>query len=157
MIKDSEKVAKDLGRGIDYIGLSCSFVVHDGKGNILLQKRSQQCRDEQGTWDIGGGAVEFGEDLKDAVAREVKEELTTTPFNIQFLTIYDAHRSLADGTPTHWVAVIWSVQVDPLSISIGEPDKIDELNWFTSATLPAPLHSQFYKSFKAALARGIVN
>jgi 8-oxo-dGTP pyrophosphatase MutT (NUDIX family) len=55
------EVAVDLKRGVDYIGTTVSFIVHDGKGRVLLQKRSQNCRDERGKWDIGGGAVEFGE------------------------------------------------------------------------------------------------
>ena len=54
------KTIIDLKRGVDYIGVTVNFLVHDGNGRILLQKRSKQCRDEQGRWDIGGGAVEFG-------------------------------------------------------------------------------------------------
>ena len=71
----------DLKRGVDQIGVTVNFLVHDGNGRILLQKRSQQCRDEQGRWDIGGGAVEFGESLDDAVLRELREELNVTPLH----------------------------------------------------------------------------
>lgn len=49
-----EKV--DRLRGINHIGVTVCFVIHDGRGNVLLQKRSQRCRDEKGRWDIGGGA-----------------------------------------------------------------------------------------------------
>ena len=68
----------DIKRGVDYIGVTVNFIIHDGKGNVLLQKRSQNCRDEQGRWDIGGGALEFGEKLEDAVRREVKEDSVQT-------------------------------------------------------------------------------
>lgn len=148
--------ATDLLRGIDHIGVSASFIVHDGKGNILLQKRSLQCRDEQGRWDVGGGAIEFGEAVEDAVRREVMEELTTEPLEVEFLTVYDAHRVAADGRSSHWVAIMHVVKVNPATVSIGEPHKIDEIGWFTSANLPEPLHSQFWKSYKIALQRGIV-
>jgi len=84
---------KDLRRGVDHIGVSASFVVHDGNGRILLQKRSKQCRDEHGTWDCGGGAIEFGESIDQAVRREIMEELCAEPIKIEFLTVYDAHRT----------------------------------------------------------------
>lgn len=145
----------DLRRGIDHIGVSASFIVHDGKGRILLQKRGPNARDEQGAWDIGGGAIEFGESIDEAVRREVLEELSCAPLGIEFLTIYDAHRT-HKGNKTHWVAIIYTVQVDPKAVKIGEPDKIDELGWFTSKKLPTPLHSQLDKSFKVALAAGII-
>ncbi|MDB5182913.1 MAG: hypothetical protein JWO47_697 [Candidatus Saccharibacteria bacterium] len=148
--------ALDLRRGIDYIGISANFVIHDGKGNILLQKRSQNCRDEQGNWDIGGGALEFGETLVEGVRREVKEELMTEALEIKLLKAYEAIRD-NNGTPTHWMAFTHAVLVDPKSIKIGEPHKIDEIGWFTSANLPSPLHSQFYKSFDIARELGIVH
>ena len=145
-----------LSRGVDYIGVSASFIIHDGEGRVLLQKRGPKARDERGTWDVGGGAIEFGELIDDAVRREVTEEILAEPLEIQFLTAYDAHRTLEDGTPTHWVAIMYTVRVDPAAVGIGEPDKISELDWFSSTDLPAPLHSQFWKSYQIALDRGIV-
>lgn len=145
----------DLRRGIDHIGVSASFVIHDGKGKILLQKRGPKCRDEQGRWDVGGGAIEFGESIDEAIRREVFEELCVEPQDIEFLTVYDAHRE-HEANKTHWIAIIHAVKVDPTKVKIGEPHKIDELGWFTSKDLPAPLHSQFHKSYDIALANGIV-
>ena len=145
----------DLRRGVDPIGVSASFVVHDGRGNILLQKRGKNARDEKGRWDVGGGAIEFGESIDDAVRREIKEELCCEPLKIDFLTVYDAHRENA-GNKTHWVAIMHAVLVNPDDVRIGEPDKIDELGWFNSSNLPSPLHSQFSKSFDVAVAQGFV-
>lgn len=53
MIDSNE--SKDLRRGIDHVGVSASFVVHDGKGRVLLQKRGAGARDENGRRDVGGG------------------------------------------------------------------------------------------------------
>lgn len=145
----------DLKRGIDHIGISASFVVHDGNGRVLLQKRGPKARDERGRWDVGGGAIEFGETIEDAVRREIKEELLTDPLEIEFMTVYDAHREF-EGQPTHWVAIIHAVKVDPSKVGIGEPHKISEIGWFTSDKLPKPLHSQFNKSYSIALATGII-
>lgn len=153
VIPAEEKI--DLRRGIDHIGVSASFVIHDGNGRVLLHKRSEQCRDEHGRWDVGGGAIEFGESLEEAVRREVMEEFTAEPQEISFLTVYDAHRVSPDGSPTHWVAIIHAVRVNPNEVKIGEPHKIDDIGWFTSDQLPDPLHSQFWKSYKVALEKGI--
>jgi ADP-ribose pyrophosphatase YjhB (NUDIX family) len=147
--------AVDLRRGIDHIGISASFVIHDGKGNVLLQRRGPGARDENGNWDIGGGAIEFGESIDEAVKREIKEELCADTLDIQFLTVYDAFRE-HNGVRTHWIAIIHAVQVDPKKVKIGEPDKIDALKWFTKDNLPSPLHSQFWKSYQTALDLGIV-
>lgn len=153
-----EEVARnnnDLRRGIDHIGISASFVVHDGKGKVLLQKRGASARDENGRWDVGGGAIEFQETIEDAIEREIREELCTEPLKMEFLNVYDAFREL-DGQKTHWIAVMYLVQVDPNKVKIGEPGKIDELGWFTEDNLPSPLHSQFWKSYQVALDRGVV-
>ena len=145
------KTQTDLRRGIDHIGISASFVVHDGKGNVLLQKRGAGARDENGNWDVGGGAIEFGESIDEAVRREILEELCAETIDIKFLTVYDAFRE-HNGAKTHWIAIMHAVQVDPTEIRIGEPDKIDELGWFKSTDLPSPLHSQFWKSYQALVS-----
>lgn len=146
----------DLRRGIDHIGVTVCFVVHDGKGRVLLQKRSQNTRDERGTWDVGGGAVEFGEYIEDAVRREIAEELQTDALKVEFLLAYEAHRTNHEGDATHWIALGHAVQVDPARVKIGEPHKIDEIGWFTTKTLPAPLHSHMHKTLEAAVAAGII-
>lgn len=145
----------NLRKGIDYIGVTVAFVVHDDQGRVLLQKRSSNARDENGRWDIGGGAVEFGEASIDAVDREIKEELCAEPRNICFLTTYDAFRR-QNGVNTHWIAIVYAAEVSPSQVKIGEPHKIDELGWFTSQNLPSPFHSQFWKSYQAALDQGVV-
>lgn len=146
----------DLRRGVDHIGVTVNFIIHDGNGRILLQKRSLKCRDEQGRWDIGGGAVEFGETLEDAVRREIMEELCVSPISLEFIQVYDAHRD-NQGIPTHWVAINFAAQVDPNKVKIGEPERIDEIGWFRSDTLPQPLHSQFFKSYAVALEKKIIS
>lgn len=122
---------------------------------MLLQKRGAGARDENGNWDVGGGAIEFGESIDEAVRREIKEELCVDPIDIQYLTTYDAFREF-NGVKTHWIAIMHAVQVDPAKVKIGEPEKIDELGWFQSTNLPSPLHSQLWKSYQIALDMGIV-
>ena len=146
----------DLRRGIDHIGVGIAAVIHDGNGKVLLMKRGQKARDEQGHWDVCGGAIEFGESIEAALRRELMEELQTTPLEITFLGAYDAHREYK-GAKTHWVQLFHAVKVDPATVAIGEPHKIETIDWFTSDIFPEPLHSQFWKGMKLAQAQGIIS
>jgi len=143
-------------RGVDYIGVTVTFVIHDGKGNFLLQKRSQNTRDEKGKWDVGGGALEFGEEWSDAVWREVEEEIGVKPLKVKFLKAFNALRE-NQGVKTHWIALVHAVQVDPSKVRINEPEKIDEIAWFTLDRLPSPLHSKIKESLGAAKFAGFIN
>jgi 8-oxo-dGTP diphosphatase len=128
--------------------VSCVFVCHDGSGRVLLARRSAGARDEPGAWDCGAGAIEFGETFEEAVTREVTEEYATAPLSIDLRGVRNV---LRDDPPSHWVAVVFAVRLDPAAVRIGEPHKFDELGWFTPSVLPSPLHSQLAATL--ALAR----
>jgi 8-oxo-dGTP pyrophosphatase MutT (NUDIX family) len=74
-----------LRQGIDHIGVSVVFLCHDGKGNFLFHKRSDACRDEQGTWDCGGGGVELGDSVEDTLRKEIMEEYGAPVLAHEFL------------------------------------------------------------------------
>lgn len=131
-----------MKKGVDYIGVTCVFYCHDGKGNLLLHKRSKLCRDERGKWDCGGGAMRVGETFEQAVRREVKEEYATRVINLHLVGVNNVIRNNG-GERTHWVAVIFAVQVDPTKVRIGETRKMEEIGWFKKNALPSPLHSMF--------------
>lgn len=141
--------------GKDCIGVVCIFVCHDGQGNVLLQKRSVNCRDEQGTWDCGGGKLEFGETFEDAVRREVKEEYGAAAHDLQLCGAHNVLRE-HDGERTHWVAMTFAVRVEPTEVVIGEPEKVDEIGWFRMDALPSPLHSAIAKDFTAVQKAGVL-
>ena len=128
--------------GIDYVGITTPFYCTDGKGNILMHKRSAQCRDEQGMWDPGSGKLEMNLSLEQNVLQEVMEEYSCKGEIIGQLPAHDIFRE-QDGVKTHWVAAPFFVKVNPEEVKIGEPHKIDELKWVTLDTLPEPLHSGF--------------
>lgn len=143
-------------KGTSFVGVTASFFCHDGNGKFYLGRRSNSARDEQGTWDPGGGGVKFGETVEDSIRREVKEEYGADVIELEFLGYDDAFRQLNDGTPTHWIAMRFAVLVDPKQVKICEPDVLTEGKWFTLDTLPTPLHSmfpQFLKKYKNQLDR----
>ncbi len=133
--------------GQDYIGVTVSFFCHDGAGHFLLNKRSLNCRDEHGRWDPGGGKIEFGDTVVATLHREIKEEYCVDVLEYAFLGFRDVHR-VHDGKPTHWISLDYKVLVDRSKVKNGEPNKFDELEWFTLDNLPQPLHSQFDVALK---------
>jgi 8-oxo-dGTP pyrophosphatase MutT (NUDIX family) len=131
-----------MRKGIDFIGNTVVFACHDGEGNYLLSKRGENCRDEQGTWDPGGGGVELHDTVESTLRKEVQEEYCTDVLDFEFLGFRDVHR-VSNGNPTHWIALDFKVRIDPSKVKNGEPHKLDEIGWFRLDSLPSPLHSQF--------------
>lgn len=71
--------------GIDYTSIAVAFLCHDGQGNFAFHKRGPGARDLQGTWDCGGGKIEFGETPETALWREISEEYGCTGKNETYL------------------------------------------------------------------------
>ncbi|MFA6601485.1 MAG: NUDIX domain-containing protein [Candidatus Paceibacterota bacterium] len=130
-----------MKKGLDYTGVSVIYLCHDGQGHVLLNKRSANCRDEQGNWDWGGGGLEFGDTVENTLRKEIAEEYCTDVVSFEFLGYRDVHR-LKDGKKTHWIALDFKVLVDRSKVKNGEPHKFDEIGWFAIDNLPSPLHSQ---------------
>jgi 8-oxo-dGTP diphosphatase len=100
-------------KGISFVGVTTTFLCHDGKGNFVMAKRGQNARDEQGRWEIGAGGLKAGTPILENVKREIKEEYNAKALEIEYMGYRDMHRKLDDGTPTHWVALDFAVLVDP--------------------------------------------
>lgn len=140
-VMESKSETGDLKRGVDFIGVNCTFWCHDGNEKVLLHKRSQQCRDEQETWDCGAGSMEFGESFEQAVRREILEEYGVEPLEITYVATENVIRH-HNNRKTHWIKNIHWVLVDSIKVKNNEPEKIDEIGWFDLDKLPSPLHSQ---------------
>ena len=144
-----------MKKGVDHIGNSVIFFCHDGKGRFLMGKRSQNSRDEKGRWDIGGGGIELHDTVENTLKKEIMEEYCTEVLGFELLGYRDVHR-VNDGEATHWIALDFKVLVNPDQVQIGEPHKLDALEWFTLDSMPAmeESHSQwpeFLKLYKHRL------
>ncbi len=140
-------------KGKDFVGVTVVYFCHDGRGNVLMHKRGENARDENGRWDIGGGALEFGDTVEDRLRQEIKEEYCAEVKDFEFLGFRDVHRE-KEGEPTHWIALDFKVLVDPAGVGNGEPHKFEEVRWFKWMELPDSLHSQlpfFLEKYKNKL------
>src|SRR3989338_6176298 len=124
-----------MQKGVDYIGVTTVYFCHDGAGNFVMARRSQNARDEQGRWDIGGGGLEYGMKVEDSLRKEIKEEYCADVLDFEFLGYRDVHRE-HNGVKTHWIALDFKVLVARDQVVIGEPHKFDVIGWFTLETIP---------------------
>jgi 8-oxo-dGTP diphosphatase len=131
-----------MKQGIDYIGNSVVYFCHDGKGKVLMAKRSANARDEQGRWDIGGGEINFDNTVENTLRKEIKEEYNADVLSFEFLGFRDVHREHNEAR-THWIALDFKVLIDRAQVKNNERHKFDDIGWFTVDTLPTPTHSQF--------------
>lgn len=143
-----------MKKGVDYINVAVVPFCHDGRGKYLFSLRGQGCRDEQGRWEnAGGGSVEHGETLQDALVRELKEECNVTPFNIEYLGFREVFREIDDSI-SHCISFDFKVQIDPQDVKNSEPEKCDEQRWCLLNEIPTPMHSQlpyFLEKYKDQL------
>lgn len=133
--------------GVDYIGITTPFYCNDGNGVFVIHKRSKNTRDEHGRWDMGGGKLEFGENLEISVLREVKEEYGCDGKIQEMLPPHSIIRE-HNGKQTHWLAIPFFVKVDLSQVKNCEPHKIDHILFCTLDTLPRPLHTGLAKTMK---------
>lgn len=145
--------------GFDYIGITTPFYCLDGKGNILMHKRTANCRDGHGRWDTGSGKQEYELSLEENVLQELLEEYGCKGEILEQLPAHDIFRE-QHGVKTHWTAVPFFIKINPDDVKNGEPHKIEELTWFPITKLPEPLHTGFaysynrYKSHFEKYAKG---
>jgi 8-oxo-dGTP pyrophosphatase MutT (NUDIX family) len=153
-----KKLSKDILRehkGKSFVGVCTAIFCHDGKGRFFMAKRSRNCRDEHGRWDIGAGGLKQGQTAEENAIREAREEYGATVKKVDFLGYRDVFRPQG-GITTHWVALDFALLVDPQTMKNNEPETFDEVGWFTLDNLPSPLHSQqkiFFGRYKLHLDR----
>ncbi len=67
-----KKTSREKKEGKEYIRLAVDAIVQNSEGKVLMIKRNKDPYKDY--WCLVGGHVEYGERLRDAVIREVKEE-----------------------------------------------------------------------------------
>lgn len=107
-------------------------IVMNRKREVLLLKRSQQSHSRPLGWDFPGGSLQFGEDPKEGIMREIFEETGITLSNVEpidvvsFLegneyTVMIGYYALAEKDQVHlsqehsdyrWVSIKEFLQMD---------------------------------------------
>ena len=127
-------------------------IIIDKNDRILLCRLSKKVLDGAGKWTLPGGGIDFGEDPKDALVREVKEE---TGLNAQVKELLDissevvSFRDNREGThdvfSIHAVRIIYSAEVESGNLKVEQDGSTDACAWFSYAeAIELPLTNLAY-------------
>jgi len=126
---------RDATRAIG-IRPAVSAVIFDRRGRLLLQQRS-----DGGQWGLPGGSVEIGESVRDAVAREVREETGLIVVVRRLVGVYSMPSlqlvRYPDGNVWHYVSVSFECAVR--GGSLATCDETLALEYFPLRRLPPTL------------------
>jgi ADP-ribose pyrophosphatase YjhB (NUDIX family) len=122
----------------------CGFVIYASSkptagalcvddGRVLLARRA--VAPFQGFWDIPGGFLEEGEDPREGLRRELKEETGLEIEPERFVGIW-IDRYGGDSTAEATLNLYWTATV--IGGEAVPADDVSELRWFDRDELPAP-------------------
>lgn len=119
---------KSMQKGIDYIGVGIGAIIVNNEGKFFLSKRGKKARNERGLWEFPGGGLEFGESFENTIHRELMEEFGIT---VEIIRQISTFNHLIPDEKQHWVAVAFLCKHKSGTPKILEPEKCDEIGWFT--------------------------
>lgn len=119
--------------GVDYIGVGVGAIIINDEGQLFMAKRGSKVTNEAGLWEFPGGSVEYGERLRDALRREIKEEFD---IEIEVGPLLDAVDHILPEEGQHWVSPTFICRVKSGEPRILEPDKCDEICWYSLEEIP---------------------
>lgn len=126
-----------MQRGVDYIGVGVGAIIVDKTtGKLFLAKRGPKAKNERGLWEFPGGSVEFGETLRAALIREIREEYGITIEVGQLLTVTD---HILPDEKQHWISPSYICRIVEGAPVIREPEKCAEIGWFAPDNMPEDL------------------
>lgn len=109
--------------------VGCAFLPIDREQKkILISKRSSNKKYFPGLWEVIGGNLEFGEDFKDCVIREVKEEINC---KIKDLIHLHSRAMYLDGLMYITIAYYGEILDEP----IFNKEEISEIKWINKDEL----------------------
>jgi 8-oxo-dGTP diphosphatase len=109
--------------------VTTAFIENDGK--VLVAKRSSKANLFPGEYELPGGKIEFGEDPKEALKREIMEELgieieVYDPYYVYTYTVYNGK--------AHYVEIVFHAKLKDSEEKI-EMKEHEDIKWVTKTEL----------------------
>ena len=125
--------------GVDYIGVSSGAVIINSEGKYFLAKRGAGARDDHGTWEFPGGAINFNETREVAARRNIAEKYNFEIAIDSLLGIYDV---IDTNKKDHWISTTYLCHYVKGSPGIIDTDKCTDIGWFNLNELQALILSR---------------
>lgn len=130
------------------VRVSCEMIIeHNGK--VLMGKRGNIFG--KGSYAFPGGHLEFGELVKDCVARELKEEVDIIPVDTELLCIINDYRNLPGEDVQQYIRFVFLVREFSGEIQNMEPDRCEGWEWYDKDNLPEPIfvgHAKVVRAYQ---------
>jgi len=131
---DASHDSETLSEG-QQVFTACAFIWHDFNGvkKVFLPKRADTKKFLPGVYELPGGHIEFGEDLKDGLAREIMEELG---MHVDIGDVIDVFTYRNDIKKSHSIEVVYFAQfTDPIEQIHTNPEDHSAYGWFAENEL----------------------
>ena len=115
------------------ISVGATILVINEKGEILFQHRSDSL-----DWGLPGGAMEIGETLEDAAARELKEETGLTANQFELIGVFSGPKyyfQYPNGDETYSVIHLFHAKNVSGALEMNDGESLD-LKYFGKDHLP---------------------
>lgn len=109
---------------------ACAFVWHefDGVKKVFLARRADSKKFLPGVWELPGGHIDYGEDMREGLAREIMEEFG---MHLDIGDVVDVFTYLNEVKRSHSIEVIYMAQfTDPLENIHPNPEDHSAHGWF---------------------------
>ncbi len=137
IVHDSETLAQG-----QQVITSCAFVhkIIDGVHKVFMAKRADTKKFLPGVYELPGGHIDFGEDTKDGLIREIQEEFGV---EVRLGDPFAVFTYLNEVKGSHSIEVIYFAQLfDPGAEIKPNPEDHSSCDWFSEAELPQTFISE---------------
>jgi len=136
----------------EHILVAVGAVIVDDRGRILIVKHKKERGGYwQGKWICPGGALEFGEEIKEGIKREVKEETNLEIDLVRPLVPFDRIVKLDERTSLHVVYIDYIARLLGGELKVGSD--AGEALWVEKKNIPSvwqELHEDTQRLLKIA-------
>lgn len=122
---DSETLAEG-----QQVFTACAFIWHefDGVKKVFLPKRADAKKFLPGVYELPGGHIDYGEDMREGLAREIMEELG---MHVEIGDVLDVFTYMNEVKRSQSIEVIYFAQfTDPLENIHLNPEDHSTYGWF---------------------------
>ena len=108
------------------VGVGAIILNEDNE--VLLGLRGPKARDQHYKWELLGGLVEFGETMKEAVAREVFEE---AGIEVEPVDIIGDNNQIRRDSGEQWLGFTWVCKLVSGEPFVTEHERVIDHKWHT--------------------------